>query len=91
MGDLAKSLRLSTPEIGCGLFESDHYGGTLEILRSFCNDVAFVFLLVYLINEQEALAAPHRGSESDESTAGVHSERFGPFVKRFTFDCPAIH
>jgi hypothetical protein len=80
-----------TPKIRSGFFESDYDGGTLEILRSFCHDVAFVLFLVYLINEQEALAAPHRGGESDEPTAGVHSERFGPFVKGFTLDCSAIN
>jgi hypothetical protein len=77
--------------IGIGFSESDHHGGTLEVLRSFCYYVAFVLFLVYLINEQEALAAPHWGSESDESTAGVHSERFGSFVKRLTFSCSAIN
>jgi hypothetical protein len=82
---------LSAPKIGNGLLKSNHDRGAFEIFRPFSDYMAFELSLVYFVDEQEPLATPHWRGQSDKSAAGIHTQRFGAFVKRFTFDCSSIN
>jgi len=52
--------------------------------------VAFELLLVYLVDEQQTLAAPNWGCQRDQATASIYAQGLGAFVERFAFDCPSI-
>ena len=80
----------SAPEVWNRFLKSDYYCASLQVLRPFGDYAAFVLFLVYFVDEQEALATPHRSCERNQSSAGIHAERLGPFMERFAFHCPSI-
>lgn len=84
------SLNCSAPKVWNRFLKTDYYCGSLQVFRSFGHYAAFVLFLIYFVDEQEALTTPHRSRERDQATAGIHAQRLGSFVERFTFHCPSI-
>jgi len=80
----------SAPKVWNRFLKPDYYCGSLQVFRPFGDYAALVLFLVYFVDEQEALATPHRSRERNKSTAGIHAERLGSFVERFAFHCPSI-
>jgi len=88
---VAVSLEGSAPKVWNRFLKSDYHCGSVQVFRPFGHHVAFVFFLVYFIDEQQTLATSHRGRERDQPTARVYSQRFSTFVERFAFDCTSVN
>jgi len=80
----------SAPKVRNRFLKPDDYRGSLQVFRPFGDYVAFMLFLVYFVDEQEALATPHRSRERNQPAAGIHAECLGSFVERFAFHCPSV-